>query len=120
MDPGIQAGRVVQSCQIARRNETAARWPRRIRGGMDGWQTIIEPFRIHAVKPIPRTTVAERETALEAAGWNLFNLRADDVRIDLLTDSGTGALSRDQWAAIQYGDERYAGSPSWFTFLAAG
>ncbi|CAN5616555.1 tryptophanase [soil metagenome] len=63
------------------------------------------------------TTVEERERALQAAGWNLFSLRAENVLIDLLTDSGTGAMSRDQWAAIQHGDESYAGSPSWFAFL---
>jgi tryptophanase len=84
-----------------------------------GFRTIIEPFRIHSVEPLRITTEDERRTAIQAAGYNLFNLRADDVLIDLLTDSGTGAMSRDQWAAIQHGDESYAGSPSWFTFLAA-
>jgi tryptophanase len=86
---------------------------------MDRWQTIIEPFRIHAVEPIRLTSAAERERALEAAGWNLFAIHANDVLIDLLTDSGTGAMSRDQWAAVQHGDESYAGSPSWFAFLEA-
>jgi tryptophanase len=86
---------------------------------MDRWRTIIEPFRIHSVEPIRLTTVEQRDAALEAAGYNLFNLHAADVLIDLLTDSGTGAMSRDQWAAVQHGDESYAGSPSWFTFLEA-
>jgi tryptophanase len=86
---------------------------------MERWQTIIEPFRIHSVEPIRITTREERALAIEEAGFNLFNLHADDVLVDLLTDSGTGAMSRDQWAAIQHGDESYAGSPSWYAFLDA-
>jgi tryptophanase len=83
------------------------------------FKTIIEPFRIHSVEPLKVTTVDERRAALRAAGGNLFSLHSDDVLIDLLTDSGTGAMSRDQWAGIQRGDESYAGSPSWFRFLEA-
>jgi tryptophanase len=81
--------------------------------------TIIEPFRIHSVEPLRMTTALERRQAVQESGFNLFNLHAQDVLIDLLTDSGTGAMSRDQWAAIQHGDESYAGSPSWFRFEAA-
>jgi tryptophanase len=85
----------------------------------DRYRTIIEPFRIHSVEPLRFLTDDERRTKIRDAGYNLFNLHADDVLIDLLTDSGTGAMSRDQWAAIQHGDESYAGSPSWFVFLQA-
>src|SRR6266487_1010810 len=81
------------------------------------FRTIIEPFRIHSVEPLRISTEEERRAAIREAGYNLFNLHADDVLIDLLTDSGTGAMSRDQWAAIQHGDESYAGSPSWYVFL---
>jgi tryptophanase len=83
------------------------------------FRTIIEPFRIHSVEPLRFLTEDERAAKVREAGYNLFNLHADDVLIDLLTDSGTGAMSRDQWAAIQHGDESYAGSPSWFVFLEA-
>ena len=86
---------------------------------VERWKTIIEPFRIHSVEPVRITTVEQRQAALESAGYNLFNIHADDVIIDFLTDSGTGAMSRDQWAAVQHGDESYAGSPSWYLFLEA-
>jgi tryptophanase len=83
------------------------------------FRTIVEPFRIHSVEPLRMTTEAERAGAIREAGYNLFNLHADDVLIDLLTDSGTGAMSKEQWAAVQRGDESYAGSPSWYRFLDA-
>jgi tryptophanase len=83
------------------------------------FRTIIEPFRIHSVEPLRMSTEEERREAIRAASYNLFELRASDVLIDFLTDSGTGAMSRDQWAAVQRGDESYAGSPSWYRFLAA-
>jgi tryptophanase len=86
---------------------------------VDRWRTVIEPFRIKSVEPFRITTAAERQANLEAAGYNLFGLRSQDVTIDLLTDSGTGAMSSEQWAAIQRGDESYAGSPSWYRFLDA-
>ncbi len=85
----------------------------------DEFRTIIEPFRIHSVEPLRFLSDRERGERIREAGYNLFNLHADDVLIDLLTDSGTGAMSRDQWAAIQHGDESYAGSPSWYAFLEA-
>lgn len=83
------------------------------------YRTIIEPFRIHSVEPLRMTTHDERRRALQEAGYNLFGLHASDVLVDLLTDSGTGAMSAEQWAGIQRGDEAYAGSPSWFRFLEA-
>jgi tryptophanase len=86
---------------------------------MDRWRTIIEPFRIHSVEPIRLTTRAERQARLDEAGLNLFALHSEDVLIDLLTDSGTGAMSSEQWAGIQRGDESYAGSPSFFRFRDA-
>jgi len=86
---------------------------------MEDFRTVIEPFRIHAVEPMALTTREQRAAWIGGAGYNLFNLPATNVLIDLLTDSGTGAMSRDQWAAIQRGDESYAGSPSWFAFESA-
>jgi tryptophanase len=83
------------------------------------FRTIIEPFRIHSVEPLRMTTWEQRQAALVTSGYNLFKVRATDVLIDLLTDSGTGAVSRDQWAAIQHGDESYAGSPSYYVFRDA-
>lgn len=79
-------------------------------------KTIIEPFKIKMVEPIKFTTADEREEHLRRASFNLFQVRAEDVIIDLLTDSGTAAMSSEQWAGMLRGDESYAGARSWYRF----
>ena len=80
------------------------------------FKTIIEPFKIKSVESLPITTPKERKSFLEREYWNVFGLKSQEVTVDLLTDSGTGSMSSEQWAAIMRGDEAYAGSHSWQRF----
>ncbi len=86
---------------------------------MPKWKTIIEPFKIKMVEPLGFTTDKERADLLKKAHYNLFQIPADKVLIDLLTDSGTSAMSSEQWACLMRGDESYAGARSWYVFEKA-
>src|SRR5689334_24788248 len=83
------------------------------------FKTIIEPFKIKSVEPISMSTMEQRERFLKEAHYNPFLLKSDQVIIDFLTDSGTSAMSQQQWAAMMNGDESYAGAKSWEKFERA-
>jgi tryptophanase len=82
-------------------------------------KTVIEPYRVKVTEPIKFTSKEERARLLRTAGYNLFKLRAEDVIVDLLTDSGTSAMSAAQWSALMSADESYAGATSFFKFERA-